>query len=276
MHATRKLIVYNAGATKKLFFGFDFEAKLTELLQKLLKSNEFSSTHWEHFIASVKSHEEFKIAAKKIHSEISIPLIKLFSSKEQQLAELLQIFSIDESQISENDEDLCCSLLETEQFMHSQILMTKLSMQSRTQFVISCLKGKNPQKILLLLDSGKIDPTMINLSTISDKLLYHKEVVTTLLDLQVNPCGLMDSKKLSDSPLKRLAGRCPHKFDKQSKRLKHEMVQTMKLLIDAGANVEDLNNYHRGNSTTPLHVATELAIVTSESITYKTYGKFCY
>ena len=259
--------LYCIGATSELLIGFNFEKDLVELFQQLIKSKDFSYDQLKGFIEAAKSQTQFKAAAKKVPSETTIPLLKLYSERGQQLLELLQIFSFDESQIIENEQQLFCGILEGDSFVYGhQNLMKKISKSSRTQCLAACLKHSDPKqaikRALVVLHSGEIDPTRIDLSLLSDELLHHIQSVHLLLKHQVDPCGLK-TKRSSKSPLKRLAIICPHRFDKKLNQT--EIVQTMKLLIDNGAEVEDLNCYHRGNVTTPLHVATELTIATGES-----------
>ena len=242
---------------------FNFERNLAELFQLLLNSNNLSYKQLSRFIEEVKFREKFKVAAAKISPEISIALFKFYTGKGQQLLEILQLFSFNKSKIIENEEKLFCGLLETEPFIYNQSsLMKKLSKMSRTQCLAACLKNGMREQAFVVLDSGEIDPAKVDLSEMSDELLLCKRLIKRLLQSQVNPSGLK-SKASSNSPLKRLAIKCPLKFSHQ----KSEIVQTMKLLIDAGAEVEDLSNY-RGNFTPPLHVATELAIATGELRSY--------
>ena len=234
---------------------------LTKLFQLLVKSNELSYIQLEHFIDGAKLHKEFKAAAKNVPSRVCTPILKLFIGKNQKLLELIHLFSLEEHQIIpliENDYEFFCYLIEKDAEVFTISTMKKLPEKYRTQYLIVCLKQKNTEQALELLKSGSIDSTKISLSSVPDDLLYNINLLQSLLECGIDPKG----KQSIESPLQKLASRCPHWPKKKLHREKQrEITQAMKLLIDAGAEVRDLNNYEQ---STPLHVATDLALATGK------------
>ena len=247
------VISFITGASNDLFDGFDFEEDLVKLLQ-LLQSKKIPC---KHFIETVKSREEFTTAAKAVPLDVCAPLLRHFSEN------LLELLNLQESKLvpsirNFDNFEFFRKFVKNNAGIFTTAEMSRLSKRYRTQYLLVCLQQKNTEQAIELLKSGPINPIEIDLSTVADELLLNEQLLQMLLKYGIDPCGLKGKK----SPLYQLASKCPHWPKKKLYREKQKaMLQAIKLLINAGAQVEHLNSYNIGR-TTPLHVATELAMAT--------------
>ena len=208
---------------------------------------------------------EFRYYAKRIPCEVGEKLLRFCQEKRQLLQEVIALLSYPEEQIflfirNQEDDQFCCHLVDTEQFCGSSELMSKLTAESRTQYICELLKsGKEIRQAIKMLSSGEIKPDFINLSALGKSILLSTELLSALLHRNVNPCGLPKWV----TPITQLVKACPNKVDAKSKALLFKTVTSIMLLLEAGADVEDLTAYHTGE-TTPLHVAAELALLTGK------------
>ena len=266
-------LLYVGDKTKDLLKVFDFKSDLTNLLQLLLqhKDRGLQMSQIEYLIKFSRqaNAKKFISAAKEIPHKIGEELLKYCQEKTQLLQEIVEILSYSEDQVLEfirevdrKDDEFCCHLLNIKQFRTSQKLMEKLSVSSRSHRLWKALKNEETEQGILLLHSGEIQPEMVDLSRLSNKTLDSRELLLALLAKEVNPQGLSGTI----TPLIKLVSRCPNRATK-SKNLDTyiKTIENIRQLIDAGANVEDLNAYHSGHKTTPIHVATEMAVTTGEA-----------
>ena len=253
--------------TKNLLKSFDFQSNLTELLELLLESEELTIPQIECLVKFSKQAnlKKFNVAVKDIPRELGKKLLKVCQTKLELLQELITLLAYDEEQVvkfigddTREDQLFCCQLLDTKQFKLSQALMKKLTPASRSQYLQTILQNSEIEKAITLLNSGEILPDTIDLTKMTKRTLHSQELLSALLNKKVNPCGLSGPP----SPLTQLVHSFPKQVNKKTKELYCEIVKTISLLVDAGADVEDLCNYHTGHKTTPLHVAIEMALTT--------------
>ena len=242
---------------------FNFGLNLTALFQILLQNDDLSIKHIEYLIRFSKQvrPKVFSVAAKCTTYDVGERLLRFCQEETSLLQEIIILLSYSEERIAgfircrKKDEQFCCHLLDSDQLKNSYKLMTKLTALSRTQYI---LKSKQTERAVLLLKSGEIIPDMINLSTLTKSIFHSSELLSILLDKKVNPCGLTGS----ETPIQQLAQGCQKQVDRKNKEVYVMLVNSIALLLEAGANVEDLNAYFGiSESTTPLHVATEMALI---------------
>ena len=165
----------------------------------------------------------------------------------------------DQAAINEitGDQLLCCHLLDIKQLRGSKKLMKKFTSASRTWYLCKVLQNNNVEQALSLLESGDVIPEKVDLSKQTKKVLQSRELLSALLAKKVDPCG-----SSSPTPIIQLVQSCPKQINKKkSFELYCKIIENIYLLLAAGAEVKDLNTYHKGHETTPLHVATEMAVI---------------
>lgn len=103
---------------------------------------------------------------------------------------------------------------------------------------------------------------MIDLSKQTKKVLQSRELLSALLAKSVDPRGLS-----SPTPIIQLVQSCPKQVHKKKAfELYCRIIENIELLLASGADVKELNTYHKGHETTPLHVATEMALIAGKYV----------
>ncbi len=180
----------------------------------------------------------------------------------------MSLLSYDKKQILEfikddgSEDEFCCKLLNTKFLTPCQtILMQKLRKNSRTEYLLKTMQAAEIERALLVLNSGEIIPEKIDLGLLSKKILTSVDLLSKLLENGVNACGLTPTV----TPLNILVKQYPSDAHKNL-QVRCNTVECMQILINAGANLEDLNSYYMysGIKTTPIHVATDMALTTGE------------
>ena len=236
-------------------------------MKTLLQQQDITSNHLIFLFKNPKVRDTFRAKVKSFPRDLTLKMLKVCSTNKRLLATVVNLLPYDELQIvdllgNNGDKDvICCGLLRTDKLKNSQLVMARLSKTSRTQFCLDMLTKSHTQRALKLLKSGEIDPRGVDLSIIIEKM-NNPEVLQALLAQGVNPNGLETSPNFKCHPLTTLVTRVTRKNISQDER--RNEVQKMKLLVEADAKLEDLNQYHRGSKTSPLHVATSIAILTGE------------
>lgn len=211
--------------------------------------------------------KKFEDAFKQINLKVGEQLLRFCQQKDELLQRVLLLLSYNEEQIVElindtgSDDVFCNKLLLNIDYLqsHGFKIMQKLSKSSRSKYLLKTMQNTDTEKALLVLQSGEIIPENIDLCLLIKKTVTAKDLLCKLIENGVNPCGLKSS---TTTPLTILAKQYPNKKNLQ---MRCNTVECMQTLINAGANVEDLNSYFSGIKTTPIHVATDMALTTGES-----------
>lgn len=254
--------------TEALQENFDFECIENFPLVTVLKQQEITSKLLKFLLEKHKVRASFKQkAVRNFTPELTLEILKVCSGNKTLLSEVVNLLPHNEVQILDllgnnggNEDDICRGLLKTKIFKKSQQVMAKLSKRSRTDFCKEMITQGHTQRALKSMESGEIDPHEVDLSTLEGVFFNNPEILQALLARGVNPNGLETSPGFKCHPLITLVIR----IDKTKQDERQTLVHNMKLLVEAGAHLEDLNRYHRGSKTSPLHVATSIAILTSE------------
>ena len=200
---------------------------------------------------------------------LCLKLLKECSEKKHLLSEVIKLLAYDGDKISSlieeagSEDHLCNCLLKVRALKHNSCIMSKLSRKGRTILLLNRIQAKKPKEdiIMLLIKSGEIESKDIDMSEIIETVLTMPiELLKLLLAAGVDPNGRRSSTERS--PLSYLAVKCSSRTVKLD--LKCKIVEMMQEFVDAGANMEDLDHYFHRSYTTPLHVATDLALRTGE------------
>ncbi len=214
--------------------------------------------------------EQFKNAIKQINLKVGEQLLRFCQQNDELLQKALSLLSYNEEQIvlfindGDSDDEFCYKLLNTDylQQSHCFMIMQKLSKSFRSEYLLKTMQSTDIERALLVLKSGEILPEKIDLCS---KKVVSIDLLCKLLESGVNPCGLKTS---TTTPLTILVKQYPENRHKKNLQMRCDTVACMQVLINAGADVEDLSSYHSGIKTTPIHVATDLALTTGESILF--------
>ena len=125
----------------------------------------------------------------------------------------------------------------------------------RTQLVVWSIDNHQTQsRTMTILKSGEILPQEIDLSKVVEEP-SDPTLIKQLLDRNIDPNGNASSKK---TPLFIVANKVyrPTKRSKQFLKLD----EIICLLLEAGADIEDLCSLEQGKRKSSLHMATELAL----------------
>ena len=132
----------------------------------------------------------------------------------------------------------------------------------RTSYLLNRIEAADIGPSIVAIQSGPIKDQEKNISKLVDCILTSK----TDCDLSFLKCGKDTDIKLTSTAFTCLVEKlslkcCQRKADKK------KAVRALTVLIELGANVEGLNRYSQGNKTSPLIVATHLALKTGKFTT---------
>ena len=134
-------------------------------------------------------------------------------------------------------------------------ICSECNRSQRTQLVVWAIKQHQIQsRTMTILESGEILPEEIDLSKIVEKP-SDPTLIKQLLDRNIDPNGHATSKK---KPLFIVANMVyrPTKRSKQFVKLD----EVICLLLEAGADIEDLCSLEQGKRKSSIHMATELTL----------------
>ncbi len=129
----------------------------------------------------------------------------------------------------------------------------------RTSYLLNRIEAADIGPSYVAIQSGPIKDQDKNISKLVDCILTSK----TDYDLSFLKCADI---KLTSTRFTSLVEKLSHKCCQQ-KTDKKKAVRALTDLIELGANVEGLNRYSQGNKTSPLIVATHLALKTGKFTT---------
>ncbi len=133
----------------------------------------------------------------------------------------------------------------------------------RTSYLLDRIEAKDIGPSMVAIQSGPIKDQEKNVSKLVDCILTSKAVCDFRKHLK---CGKVTDIIQESTPLTCLVEKLSHKCC-QRKTDKNKAVRALTVLIEVGANVEGLNRYFQGNKTSPIIVATHLALTTGKFTT---------
>lgn len=144
----------------------------------------------------------------------------------------------------------------------SPVLLKEIRKENRTQYVKDMIECKKFKDAEMAVESGQLDQS-INIPVLMARLLEYdnERLLKKLLDAKVDVKATRNGK-LPNS-MKLLSKMCSPQA-KTNFDIKCRAVKYMHLLLGEahGVDVEEMKEYSRGSRTSPLHVATHLALET--------------
>ena len=142
----------------------------------------------------------------------------------------------------------------SDKMIHS--ICSECNPSQRTQLVAWTIEHHQTQsRTMTILESGEILSEVIDLSKIVEEPT-DPTLIQQLLDHNVDPNGNGASRK---KPLFIVANKV-HRPAKRSVNQIPKLDEIICLLLEAGADIEDLCSLEQGRQTSSLHMATELAL----------------
>lgn len=235
---------------------------LVKLLKKLGSSNDAHMEHIKFVLIKSGMTEKCKcelpdnvfcrLLSKAPCNDIIEVLFKLCSPNEEFVVQL----AVKSMQMTEPFLLIQYIIKEPEwsdKVIHS--ICSECNPSQRTQLVVWSIEHHQTQsRTMTILESGEILPEEIDLSKIVEKPV-DPTLIKQLLDHNIDPNGNNASKK---KPLFIVANEV-YRSTKRSKQLL-KLEEVICLLLEAGADIEDLCGLEQGKRKSPLHMATELAL----------------